>query len=328
MQVSEMTPRGQRLYKRCLQLGYKDIAEQPHCEMLDFTATQFGYVIAKRPTQKKAALMVPRNCFKTSCDTVAGTVDMLAEDPNLTFLWATHTHDYTKQILSEAKWHFERNEDLREEMGLSGDPRKWGTKWAEDAITLPTRSRVAKEPTIDTCGLDNPKVGGHYDVCIVDDIHTRENITPRMLRKARHFIADLLPVLQPWGLVFVIGTRWHIEDVYAWIYEQNEGYEKRNQPSKKWDIMRRGCFDGPNGLYFPSRLTMEFIDEQRTALDDKTFAAQYLNEAISSEQQLFPSSLLKTFEGELRTPENEVPYLEMTVGANIPDRYAQLVRGS
>ena len=310
-----MSPRGQRLYNRCLQLGYKDIEPQPHCEMFEFTANQYGYVFSKRKTQRKAGLLVPRGCFKTSTDTIAGTIDALAEDPNLRVLWATHTHDYTKQILSEAKWHFERNEDLRSEMKLAGDPRKWGTKWAEESVTLPTRTRTAKEPTIDTCGLDNPKVGGHYDIVVVDDIHTRENITERMLRKARHFIADLLPVLEPWGVLFLVGTRWHMADVWAWVYKQNEDFKKNGQETKCWDVMCRGCFDGPDGLYFPSRLTREFIEEQRLTLDDKTFAAQYLNKAISEESQLFPPSLLRTFEGKFNAPEGGVPNIELAVTA-------------
>jgi hypothetical protein len=315
LKLSEMTPRGQRLYKRCLQLKYEDIREQPHAEMLEYAAQHLGYVHLKRKTPDKAVELVPRNCFKTSCCTIAGTVDAVAENPNLRVLWATHTHDYTKQILGEAKWHFERNEDLRAEMGLAGDPRKWGTKWAEESITLPTRTRVAKEPTIDTCGLDNPKVGGHYDIVIVDDIHTRENITERMLRKAKHFVADLFPVLEPWGVMYLVGTRWHMDDVFAWVYKQNADFEKRGQQKKMWDVMCRGCFDGPDGLYFPERLTMEFIEEQRGILDDKTFAAQYLNQAISTDAQLFPSSLLHEFDGTFGLTSAQVPYIELDTAA-------------
>ncbi|MDE2098145.1 MAG: hypothetical protein KGL39_12900 [Patescibacteria group bacterium] len=625
-----MSPRGQRLYNRCLQLGYKDIEPQPHAEMLDFAAQHFGYVFQKNKTQDKAVELVPRGCFKTSCCTVAGTIDTLAENPNLRFLWCTHTHDYTKQILGEAKWHYERNEELRSEIG---DVKTGSPKWAEESIILSTRTKTAKEPSIDTCGLDNPKVGGHYDVIIVDDIHTRENITERMLRKARHFIADLFPVLEPGGLLYVIGcfasgtpilksdgvwapiesltpgtlvrtesgdhpvlavidqgfartvtvrtrravwrctpnhpflvwrgsgkewvraeelckgdqlvcqtrsdtyaqvpwtpddrpfdaddayvygvllgdgwvgngsrpyigvagskeelpqhvarfsrygrayttavgsvrvdsaewarwfsdrgisggakgkriqewvftlplslqravlrglcdadgcyskshpnlcslelhnenliedvralakvcgihatlcghrsrtsyikmrrksyevdayrtalnfdparyamsdmvqsvdigpelrvwdlsidedpsyvangvvvhnTRWHMSDVYAWIYKQNEDLEKLGQAKKKWSVLRRGCFDGPDNLYFPSRLTKEFVEEQRLTLDDKTFAAQYLNQAISEEAQLFPPSLIKTFDGKFNAPEGGIPNIELPVAA-------------
>jgi hypothetical protein len=312
VELKDMTPRGQRLYNRCLQLGYKDIRPQPHAEMLNFAANHFAHIFAGRQTQDKAVELVPRGCFKTSACTIAGTIDCLAENPNLRFLWCTHTHDYTKQILGEVKWHYERNADLRAEVG---DVKAGSPKWAEEAITLSTRTRNTKEPSIDTCGLDNPKVGGHYDCIIVDDIHTRENITPRMLRKAWHFIVDLRPVLEPGGLLFVIGTRWHMSDIYANIYKQNEDLKKRGQENQMWDILRRGCFDGPGGVYFPTRLTKAFLEEQRLALDDKTFAAQYLNQAISEDAQLFPPSLLKPFEGEFHAPEDAAPYIELVTTA-------------
>jgi hypothetical protein len=192
-----------------------------------------------------------------------------------------------------------------------GDVRTGSNKWAEEAITLNTRTIAAKEPTIDTCGLDNPKVGGHYDCIIVDDIHTRENLTPKLLRKAKHFITDLLPVLNPGGLYLIVGTRWHMDDIFSMIYKQNDNFEKVKQPEKKWDIRRRGCYDGPDGLYFPDRLTREFLDEQRMLLDDKTFSAQYLNLAISEDTQLFRPSLIKMFDAKFYAPGGVAPYIEL-----------------
>jgi len=311
MLFSEMTPRGQRLFKRCKhQLGYNLFAEQPHCEMLDYAARHFSAHRADK--QDRAILLVPRGCFKTTGVTVGGTIDGLAEDPNLRYLIAAHSHEYAKEILSEIKWHLEFNEELKGEIGnVRGD----STKWAEEKITLATRTVVKKEASIATCGLDNPKVGGHYDRIIIDDLHTSENLTPKLLRKARTFVRLLLPVLEPGGVLFFVGTRWHHEDIFGWLLELNENLEKSGHKDEMFDTLIRGCYDGPNGLYFPTRLTESLLESQRLAMTDKEFSCQYLNRPISDAAALFAPSLIHTFDGDFIAEGDELPYIRMKAEA-------------
>lgn len=281
--------------------------------MLDFFSTHFAP--HRKDKQVRANLRVPRDCFKTTGCTVAGTTDALAEDPNLRVLIATHSHSYSMEILSEIKWQFEWNESLRAECRLEGNARKWGSKWAEESITLPTREVVKKEATISTCGLDNPKVGGHYDRIIIDDIHTSENLTPKLLRKARSFVRLLLPVLEPGGSLFIVGTRWHHEDIFGWLDELNDSFVKTGHQAEVFDTLVRGCYDGPNGLYFPTRLTESFLESQRLAMTDKEFACQYLNKPISDAAALFAPSLIKTFEGDFVADGDATPYVQLKAAA-------------
>lgn len=314
MTFDQMTPRGQRLFKRCKeQLGYNLFREQPHCEMLDYYARCMSP--GRVDKQKRSILLVPRDCFKTTGCTVGGTVDGLSEDPNLRYLIAAHSHQYATEILSEIKWQFEWNEGLRSEMGLQGDARKWGSKWAEESITLPTRTVVKKEATIATCGLDNPKVGGHYDRIVIDDIHTSENLTPKLLRKAQRFVRLLLPVLEPGGVLFIVGTRWHYDDIFGWLLELNDSLAKAGHTDELFETMIKGCYDGPGGLYFPSRLTESFLESQRLAMTDKEFSCQYLNKPISDEAALFSPSLIKTFDGDFVAEDGVTPYVRMKAAA-------------
>lgn len=308
MTFDQMTPRGQRLYNRCkYQLGYNLFEEQPHAELLDYYARCMTPY--RKDKQKRANVRVPRDCFKTTGCTVGGTIDGLVENPNLRYLIAAHSHQYATEILSEIKWQFEFNEELIKEVGdVVGGAKN---KWAEDAITFATRTVVKKEPTIATCGLDNPKVGGHYDRIIIDDLHTSENLTPKLLRKARTFVRLLLPVLEPGGVLFIVGTRWHHEDIFGWLDELNENLEKTGHKDEMFETMVRGCYDGPGGLYFPTRLTESFLESQRLAMTDKEFACQYLNKPISDAAALFAPSLIKTFEGDFVADAVDVPYIQM-----------------
>lgn len=292
---SDMSPLGQDLYRHAVEvLHYDWTAEQPHAELLDWVAQRFYHLQRHTDVRDKSQVLIPRNCLKTSDVTINGSIKLLEDDPNLAILIGTHTHDYTKQILEEIKWHFERNEDVQD---IVGNVHKQSRKWAEDAITLSTRTVNKKEPSIDTCALDKPKVGGHYDVIIIDDLHTRENITPKLLRKARQFDTDLKPLLKPGGVLMYVGTRWHHQDIFGYLQGQDKIRQKRGE-KPQYKVFMRGCYDGPNGLYFPSILTKAFLDELRTDMTDKEFACQYLNQPIEEGASVFPPTVIQWFDGD------------------------------
>lgn len=308
MTYKELTPWAKRLYTLDKKtLGYGDTAEQPHAEMLQHFADAAAHLQKHTSKRRKSYILVPRNCFKTSDYTIGGMIALIKDNPNLAILLGTHTHDYTKQILGEVKWHLERNETLREEMG---DVKTNAPKWAEDAITLATRTINLKEPTIDTCALDKPKVGGHYDVIIIDDLHTRENITPKLLLKARNFLNDLQPLLKPGGILLMVGTRWHHNDIFGHIIAQEEERAKKGKPAE-WVGLSRGCYDGPDGLYFPTVLTAEFLEQMREDLTDKDFACQYLNQPIESSASVFPYHILQFYEGDYFARPHEAAFVRV-----------------
>lgn len=308
--IDQMTPRGQRMYNRNKYvLGYKQTEEQPHAEMVDWWAKRTYHLQRKWTTREKGYILVPRNCFKTSDLTIGGIIDSVAEDPNINVLLGSHTHDFSCQILSEIKWHLERNEELKAEIG---DVKVGSPKWAEEAITFSTRSINRKEPTIDTCALDKPKVGGHYDLIAIDDIHTRENITPKLLKKARNFLSDLQPLLKPGGVLLLVGTRWHHNDIYGYIQDQDAARVKRGK-NPEYASLRRGCYDGPEGLYFPSLLDHDYLDELRANMPDKEFACQYLNEPIEESASVFPASLIQYYDGDYLIVPGKPPYIRTHV---------------
>jgi SAM-dependent methyltransferase len=315
MTQKEMTPRARRLFKRVkYQLGYDKTDEQPHAELLQWFERKTYALLKPHKKQTKGVILVPRSCFKTTDVTIGGTIDLLAENPNLSILLLTHTHDFTMQILSEIKDQFVRNEKLREEIG---DVRTGSTKWAEDAITLATRTVTKKEPSIDTAALDRPKTGGHYDVIIIDDIHTLDNITPKLLKKARKVVNECKNLLKPGGVFIVIGTRWHHQDIYGWIRELDADRTKRGK-EPEWDVFRRGCYDGPEGLYFPTGLGFDHLEDLRASLTDKEFAAQYLNEPIEESTSVFPATSIQWFDGDYLCLPGQAPYIRMRTHVQQP----------
>jgi phage terminase large subunit-like protein len=63
----------------------------------------------------------------------------------------------------------------------------------------------------------------HYDIIIGDDLVTDENSDTEGQRKTTHnwFYKTLLPCLEPDGKMWIIGTRWHADDLYGWLEKED-----------------------------------------------------------------------------------------------------------
>ena len=283
-------------------LGYKDMEPQPHAELCswlnDLIAPLVTYDLDARLSmeQTKGLDLLPRGTFKTSVCTVGLALKVLEQNPNARILIDTHTWDFSCQILSEIKHHMENNDGF---IKLFGDWRAGANRWAEDAVTIGRRTTALKEPSIDTSGVDKSKNGGHYDLIIGDDLHQERNSANEEGRKkVRDHIQNLYPILEPGGVLLLNGTRWHNADAYGWILQKNREAEK-NGKKPPYRTLLRGAFQPDGTLYFPTRLTDEFLAQQRIELDDKKFAVWYLNKPIEESSKYFPESLIKFF-----TPQN------------------------
>jgi hypothetical protein len=126
-------------------------------------------------------------------------------------------------FLSEIKTHIERNPKFKELFGNW----KYIPGWREQSITIPTRTKHLKEPSIQTGGIDAPVTGGHYDLIIVDDLMDESNsMTEAQCNKAVTHLKTLYPILEPDGQMIVIGTPWSHMDIYAHIQENESTVER------------------------------------------------------------------------------------------------------
>jgi phage terminase large subunit-like protein len=60
-----------------------------------------------------------------------------------------------------------------------------------------------------------------------------------------------------------------------------------------WQVMKRSAFNEDGSLWFPSRLTAQWLADQKAELKPYLFASQYLNEYISSEDRRFKPEWIK-----------------------------------
>jgi predicted phage terminase large subunit-like protein len=297
------------LYFLCTQmLGYQDW-DKVHDEVEVFLA---------KPASKKA-LLIPRNHLKTSMVTIGKTIQYILRNPNVRVLIANQVWDMSRKMLSEIKGQLE----------ISNLPKVFGEfrseSWNQDAIVVRGRTKALKEPTILTTGIEAETTGGHFDVIILDDLVGHQNCqTPEQREKAKRFRRSMINLLEPGGVLIEVGTRWHLDDTFSEVFEKESEY---------YDIMIRKVIE--NGrIIFPKKFNqawnpttktfsqvpytcMDFIDHLKKSMTPAEFAAQYLNNPIDEENQLFKPAYFKYYD---RRPERL--YISMTLDPAISEKQA------
>lgn len=166
-----------------------------------------------------------RGAAKTTYCTITRAIGEILCDGNIRILFASDAQEQAKTFLRGVKLHFEQNRKLKE---IFGDYYEGATRWAEHEITVNRRTDFSiREATITCVGTDTTLPGRHFDLIIGDDLVTKDNSQTPGQRKKVHdwFYETLMPCLEsPHGRMWIIGTRWHEEDLYGWL--QREDYRK------------------------------------------------------------------------------------------------------
>ena len=95
----------------------------------------------------------------------------------------------------------------------------------------------------------------------------------------------LLPMLEPDGELIFNGTRWHFADLASLLLED-----------KKFAKLIKAAEDEKGNLWFPQRLSRQWLDEQRNSLGSYLYSCLYLNNPIDDEKADFKKSWLKYYQ--------------------------------
>lgn len=275
-------------------------------------------VFLAKPASKKA-LLLPRGHLKSSIVTIGKTVQFILNNPNTRILIANQVWDMARKFLQEIKGHLE----------LSSLPDIFGEfrseYWNQDAMTIRQRTKSFKEPTILTTGIEAETTGGHFDIIFLDDLMGHQNCqTPEQREKAKRFRRSMINLLEPGGTLIEIGTRWHLDDPFSEIFEKEREY---------YDIMIREVVE--NGkIIFPSKFNQKFdrvkkiwtpvkehcldyIEHLKKSMTPAEFSAQYRNQPVDEENQLFKPGYFKNYD---RRPERL--FVSMTIDPAISEKQA------
>jgi hypothetical protein len=159
--------------------------------------------------------------------------------------------------------------------------------WSNEQMVVMRRTAPLIDASITAAGTDRSMTGGHFDFIIADDLVNDINSKTREQRdRIYDYIEDLYPLLEPNGVLLMIFTRWHTDDAYGRIIRLDDARLRRGE-EPFWQKIIRGCYDGPDGLYYPARLSQTFLDKEKDRLRPRKFAAQYLLQPIADEDKTF-----------------------------------------
>lgn len=150
--------------------------------------------------------------------------------------------------------------------------------WTEDRVLLKHRTKLGmKEPSLFVSAVDNNRTGLHPDVIIMDDLVSEATVTtPEQRNKTKTHYRFSLSLLERNGLQVVIGTRYHMDDLYDDLLK-NEGFNCIVRPA----IL-------PNGkCYFPSKYPMEVLQELRRDQGADIYNSQYMLDPTNEEDAVF-----------------------------------------
>lgn len=162
--------------------------------------------------------------------------------------------------------------------------------WKEDQITLSIRQPgIFGEPSISIGGIDIEETGMAFDLIIPDDLVGRTNINTQdqLAKTIRHF-QDYGSLLDKDGLLLLLGTFWHHQDLYHWIQDNPEVLAL-------FDYIRWPARDERGRLLFPAELGEEKLADEKIK-QGSHFYPQYMLEVTAGEDQLIDQGDLRYFQ--------------------------------
>lgn len=148
------------------------------------------------------------------------------ENQRITLVGETETRG--KDALRVIKAACENNELLRAlwPHRLWDNPRQQALKWNDTEVILPRKAEYP-DPHIRAIGVGGAVTGSHPSVLIKDDLVTLEAAnSPVVMQTAIEWhVASRALINADNALEFIIGTRWAVNDLYAYIQERDPSVE-------------------------------------------------------------------------------------------------------
>lgn len=199
------------LFKRSLGLtakqllGYKDITPRTHFEV----------VCALEAETKRKLIVMPRGTFKSSLCSVSYSIWQILCNPDVRILLDGELYTNSSNFLREIKQHLENPAVIE----LFGEFKS--DCWRESEIIVKQRTKILKEATITAGGIGTEKTGQHYDIIICDDLNSPKNSgTKEGLEKVIQHYRYNLSILEPNGILVVVGTRYAEMDAIGYIMQR------------------------------------------------------------------------------------------------------------
>ncbi|MFZ5500490.1 MAG: hypothetical protein ACOY58_01065 [Candidatus Micrarchaeota archaeon] len=161
-------------------------------------------------TLDRVVIVCPPDTYKSS--TVRLFVErLIGKDPNIRVLWLMGTGEQAvKQVMAVAST-IRGNLVYRKAFGVKQDT---DAQWTKNVLFV-ERDRFGPDPTLMATGIDGPYQGLHFDLIVIDDPTTPQDVrSPTEMDAQRTMVRGMiLDRLVEGGRIVVILTRWGENDL-------------------------------------------------------------------------------------------------------------------
>ena len=240
-------------------------------------------------TYRRLCIMAPRDHGKTFFFDFAFPIWMAVTFPGRTGFIFSSTQDQAIRILDDIKQEIESNPKLSHLV----PPRKAGERWSSTSIRLTNGSRIYAR------GFMTRVRGAHPFWIVVDDGLNDETAYSETVRRKQidYFYNAITNMIVPGGIILVVGTPFHQQDLYGDLAENPE-YEFRK-------------FQALNGIgerpLWPERYNRLRLLQKRREIGTVRFTREFQCEAVADDMSLFPLILFQQAPQEQRTAKLGLP---------------------
>jgi predicted phage terminase large subunit-like protein len=257
----------------------KEYLNTPHWSKVHDELMQF-----MRSAGNRIHIELPRGHLKSWIVTQGWAIQEMLKNPDVRILLVFNTETNATKCLRFIRGFLSRGSYL------SGFYGPFETDvWSQDELQIRQRKTPQVAPTFMAAGLQKTLTSQHFDIIIADDLVDLENVRTKEARdKVYEFYLSLFDLLEPDGRIVVIGTRYHQDDLYARILEENSLHHH-------WSTFLRRCYKEDGEVLFPEKFSKETLED----IKQKSFyhfSTQYLNDPIDPENADFKNDWIKTYD--------------------------------
>lgn len=296
-------------------LGFHDLTSHLHYEMCE--------VSMNAELAHWLLMLVPRNHYKSSIDTITYPIWRGVRNPNETGLIITNTARNALKFGTRIRDTWEGNPFIR-----SWWPHlrpELSNRWNKEEMCLP-RTQDQPEATWTFAGWDTRVTSGHWDYIIFDDLVDEETFkNPELMQKLiERFEQRISGLLRPpvhERTVIVVMNHWSPIDLACYILDKHPEFK----------IYYRQAIEGGKPI-FPEKYDLNWL-LRKQEIDPYTFANQYMNNPADesiSENKIAWLQKYKRLEAGVQLPEQYdengtptvVPIGKMNIYAAVDPRHS------
>lgn len=291
-------------------MGYDYLPEDLR-DMCEWMETQYDPC---NQVRTNVMVQVMRDSFKSTTLTQSLPSWYLARNPNLSILIVSKKASHAASFLDAQKKRWEQQDFIRMFGTWKGNQK---AKWDSEKLYISTRTKHRREASLSCASVGTSLTSQHYDIIIADDITTMEDMYSIAARRETwRFYKSLFDLLDKRrGLLLLIGTCWHEDDIFEKIKKQQK--QKAREGVEPYHIYHRPMYDErvePREYNF-SWLNDAFVNQIRMdKADVRDFSANYLLKPVPDDFKIFNLEKLHYYD-----EEPEMKWLLMFIDPSLKD---------